>query len=38
MSLSIPDPQKALPDNAMPRMGVTPQASRDITAFLSTLK
>jgi cytochrome c len=38
MSLWIQDPQKALPGNAMPRMGVTPQDSRDITAFLYTLK
>jgi cytochrome c len=38
MALWIQDPQKALPGNAMPRMGVTPQDSRDITAFLYTLK
>jgi cytochrome c len=38
MSLWIQDPQKAVPGNAMPRMGVTPQDSRDITAFLYTLK
>jgi cytochrome c1 len=38
MSLWIQDPQKALPGNAMPRMGVTPQDSRDITAFLYTVK
>ena len=30
----IQDPHRALPDNAMPRMGVTPRDSRDITAFL----
>jgi cytochrome c len=30
--------QKALLGNAMPQMGVTPQDSRDITAFLDTLK
>jgi len=34
----IQDPQRALPGNAMPRMGVTPRDSRDITAFLYTLK
>jgi cytochrome c len=38
MALWIQDPQRALPGNAMPRMGVTPQDSRDITAFLYTLK
>jgi cytochrome c len=38
MSLWIQDPQKTLPGNAMPRMGVTPQDARDITAFLYTLK
>jgi cytochrome c len=38
MALWIQDPQKVLPGNAMPRMGVTPQDSRDITAFLYTLK
>jgi cytochrome c len=38
MALWIQDPQKALPGNAMPRMGVTPQDSRDIAAFLHTLK
>jgi cytochrome c len=38
MALWIQDPQKALPGNAMPRMGVTPQDSRDIVAFLYTLK
>src|SRR3954449_2383209 len=38
MAQWIQDPQKALPGNAMPRMGVTPQDSRDITAFLYTLK
>jgi cytochrome c len=36
--LWIQDPQRALPGNAMPRMGVTPRDSRDITAFLYTLK
>ncbi|NOJ38413.1 c-type cytochrome [Bradyrhizobium australiense] len=38
MSLWLQDPQKALPGNAMPWMGITPQDSRDITAFLYTLK
>jgi cytochrome c len=38
MARWIQDPQKALPGNAMPRMGVTPQDSRDITAFLYGLK
>jgi len=38
MALWIQDPQRALPGNAMPRMGVTPRDSRDITAFLYTLK
>jgi len=38
MALWIQDPQKALPGNAMPRMGVTPLDSRDITAFLYGLK
>ncbi|MFL6820596.1 MAG: c-type cytochrome [Bradyrhizobium sp.] len=38
MSLWVQDPQKLLPGNAMPRMGVTAQDSRDITAFLYTLK
>jgi cytochrome c len=38
MALWIQDPQRALPDNAMPQMGVTAQDSRDITAILYTLK
>ncbi|NOJ47599.1 c-type cytochrome [Bradyrhizobium sp. WSM 1744] len=38
MARWIENPQKVLPGNAMPRMGVTPQHSRDITAFLYTLK
>jgi cytochrome c len=38
MARWIQNPQKALPGNAMPQMGVTPQDSRDITAFLYTLK
>lgn len=38
MALWIQDPQKALPGNAMPQMGVRAQDARDITAFLYTLK
>jgi len=38
MARWIQNPQKALPGNAMPQMGVTPQEARDITAFLYTLK
>jgi cytochrome c len=38
MALWIQNPQKALPGNAMPQMGVTPQESRDIAAFLYTLR
>jgi len=38
MALWLQDPQRALPGNAMPQMGITPQDSRDITAFLYTLK
>jgi cytochrome c2 len=38
MALWLQDPQSALPGNAMPRMGITPQDSRDIAAFLYTLK
>lgn len=38
MARWIQNPQKALPGNAMPQMGVTPRDSRDITAFLYTLK
>jgi cytochrome c len=38
MAQWIQNPQGALPGNAMPQMGVTPQDSRDITAFLYTLK
>jgi cytochrome c len=38
MALWIQDLQRALPGNAMPRMGVTPHDARDITAFLYTLK
>jgi len=38
MALWIQDPQKALPGNAMPRMGISQEDARDITAFLYTLK
>jgi cytochrome c len=38
MARWIQDPQRALPGNAMPRMGVTAQESQDMTAFLYTLK
>jgi len=38
MALWLQDPQSALPGNAMPQMGITPQDSRDISAFLYTLK
>ncbi|MBW7969579.1 c-type cytochrome [Bradyrhizobium sp. BR 10289] len=34
----IEDPQRALPGNAMPRMGIPQKDARDIAAFLFTLK
>ncbi|WP_245524916.1 MULTISPECIES: c-type cytochrome [unclassified Bradyrhizobium] len=34
----IEDPQRALPGNAMPRMGISQKDARDIAAFLYTLK
>jgi cytochrome c len=34
----IEDPQRALPGNAMPRMGIPQKDARDIAAFLYTLK
>ena len=34
----IVDPQRALPGNAMPRMGIPQKDARDIAAFLYTLK
>jgi cytochrome c2 len=34
----IQDPQKFLPGNAMPRMGIPPNEARDIAAFLYTLR
>jgi cytochrome c oxidase assembly factor CtaG len=38
MALWIQDPQKVLPGNAMPAMGISSKEARDITAFLYTLK
>jgi cytochrome c len=38
MASWIQDPQRALPGNAMPRMGIPQNDARDITAFLYTLK
>ena len=38
MAAWIEDPQKALPGNAMPRMGIPQKDARDIAAFLYTLK
>jgi cytochrome c len=38
MAYWIEDPQRMLPGNAMPRMGIPPNDARDITAFLYTLK
>lgn len=38
MAYWIEDPQKMLPGNAMPRIGISPNDARDITAFLYTLK
>ncbi|WP_439364428.1 c-type cytochrome [Bradyrhizobium sp. DASA03005] len=38
MAAWIEDPQKALPGNAMPRMGIPQKDARDIAAFLFTLK
>lgn len=34
----IEDPQRALPGNAMPKMGISQKDARDIAAFLYTLK
>lgn len=34
----IEDPQRVLPGNAMPRMGIPQKDARDIAAFLYTLK
>lgn len=34
----IEDPQRALPGNAMPKMGIPQKDARDIAAFLYTLK
>jgi cytochrome c oxidase assembly factor CtaG/cytochrome c2 len=38
MSIWLQDPQKVLPGNAMPAMGISVKDSRDITAFLYSLK
>jgi cytochrome c oxidase assembly factor CtaG/cytochrome c2 len=38
MSLWIESPQKVVPGNAMPAMGIPHQDARDITAYLYTLK
>ena len=38
MASWIQDPQTVLPGNAMPRMGISADEARDITAFLYTLK
>ena len=38
MAFWIEDPQRVLPGNAMPRMGIKPNEARDIAAFLYTLK
>jgi cytochrome c2 len=38
MSVWLQDPQKILPGNAMPSMGISRKDSRDITAFLLSLK
>jgi cytochrome c2 len=38
MAFWIQNPQKVLPGNAMPQMGISPSEARDIAAFLYTLK
>ncbi|MCP3395428.1 c-type cytochrome [Bradyrhizobium sp. CCGB12] len=38
MAAWIEDPQRALPGNAMPKMGIPQKDARDIAAFLYTLK
>jgi cytochrome c2 len=38
MASWLQDPQKVLPGNAMPSMGLSQQEARDITAYLYTLK
>lgn len=38
MALWIQDPQRILPGNAMPTMGISEKDARDITAFLYSLK
>jgi cytochrome c len=38
MAFWIQDPQRVLPGNAMPQMGIPPNDARDIAAFLYTLR
>jgi cytochrome c len=38
MSVWLQDPQRILPGNAMPTMGISRKDSRDITAFLYSLE
>jgi cytochrome c2 len=38
MTRWIEDPQKIVPGNAMPDMGLTPAQARDITAYLYTIR
>jgi cytochrome c len=38
MALWIEDPQRVLPGNAMPNMGISPKEARDIAAFLYSLR
>jgi cytochrome c len=38
MAFWIENPQKVLPGNAMPTMGIPPKEARDVAAFLYTLK
>jgi cytochrome c len=38
MAVWLQDPQKILPGNAMPAMGISQKDSRDITAFLYSLE
>jgi cytochrome c len=38
MAFWIEDPQRVLPGNAMPSMGIPPKEARDMAAFLYTLK
>jgi cytochrome c2 len=38
MMIWLENPQRIVPGNAMPDMGISPQAARDITAYLYTLR